>query len=152
MAVNKKSNIIAYTIITVFVIWIAISEWRDSNCDDAYVIVTSCKGDGRNRSGSSSIEDSPDTIMSNIVKGAKAEQDSIKWRRALIVSYIVALLISVTVCSNGSLIVWPRFLTCMVIVWAAMYFTMNFYSAHISAPITENIKDSISLLKSKIVY
>jgi hypothetical protein len=150
MGVSKRSNIIAYTLITILVVWIAISEWRDNNCDDAYVIVTSCKGDGRNTRGSSSPDDTPNQILSNIEEGAKSEEDSIKWRRALIVSYITSLLISVTVCSNGSLIEWPRFLTCMVIVWAAIYFTMNFYSAHVSSVISKNIGDSIQLLKNKI--
>jgi len=145
-------NVIMYILLFGTVVYITLMEHADWFCSDLHGFTfTECKGEGLPYRGSTpSSSDSILTLLHKIDIGSKAENNSIKWRKAALLSVIIVLALFTLVCTPGSLPEWNIFYTGSFISFAVLYFMLNFYSYHYSSLPEKNIRDSVKLLKEKL--
>jgi predicted membrane channel-forming protein YqfA (hemolysin III family) len=82
-----------------------------------------------------------------IVKAANSENEAIKWRKAFILSVIIAGFIWVL--AAASLPSWQIFYTSVFLGSLILYFTSNYYDYHIFATPRKHIADAVDKIVAK---
>ena len=144
-------NVIAYIAIFLFIGIVYLIEKRDWTCTNSYDVTKECiKGDGMAYRGSKpSSSDSTATLFDKILLASGAENASIKWRRALLLSFSVIIVCYLLVITPGRLPVWTQFVTCVLIGAGLLYFSFNYYSYHRFRVPEQYIQESIQVLRSR---
>lgn len=128
----KLFEIVMYVIILGLALFLASSEHKDWGCEDPYILFEKCKpAEGMSYRGSKPEKDDDcSTLLKKINIAASAPSKSIKWRKSFVVSVIISLLIFGLVVSPGRLPKWTTFYLSVLIGFAVVYFSLNFYDFH----------------------
>lgn len=143
---------IMYGVLLVIVILVSYIESRDWKCENSYDITQPCKqNDGMPYRGSKpDDEDSSEILLRKINKASEAEQNSIKWRRSVVMAITITFLIYVLVITPSSLPKWTEFYLVSIIAAAVMYYNFNYYSYHNYKKPQEYIEKCTTLLGERI--
>jgi len=95
--------------------------------------------------GKPEIDDKKDTLFAKILTSCKHEVTSIKWRRAVVMSTIIALL-SIYVLKSR-LPSLREFLIIFIISYVTIYATEVFYEQSLANPAIRQINEIIEILK-----
>lgn len=151
-------NTIAYSLLLAIFIFIFRTEMTDVHCPKLKGSTHKiCEDEGGMcYSGTRpNNADSCKTLIEKIYKGAGAEQASIKWRRALILSMIIVLLIcvflgSILRASNFNFLPdWRTFCIGVLIVFVPILGSFMYYSFHVFGVAESWMKGSIKELERK---
>lgn len=125
-------------------------EFTDLRCPSTKASAKQC-GPGKGVAyvkGRPFTRDSPDTLLDKISLSSSYENNTVKWRRCLIFSFFVTVIIFLLVFSR--LPCGKELLICVLILYCCMYFMLSFYQNEISRPATRQIDVSIDLLRDKL--
>lgn len=135
-------NIVGYSAIGFGLLGVYLIERRDWECLNSYQLYEKCKpGEGMAYRGSTpSSTDPPNVLLEKINKAAMSEYNSIKWRRALVISAGMVVIVFALFCTPGRLPKWYVFLGALLACFGVMYFIFNYYSFHRFMVPANNIK------------
>ena len=88
------------------------------------------------------------TLLDKIEHSAKYENNSVKWRRALIFSVIMTLIIFGFL--HGGLPTGQEFLIVALILYIGIYFMLTYYERKLARPVNKQINQSVTLIKEKL--
>lgn len=147
-----RTNVVMYIILFLMVALVLRIETRDWACSNAYQMNEYCDGKGAMPYRGSKPEegDSVSTLLYKIDVAAGAEQKSIKWRRALTLSFFIALISYGLVITPGKLPKWTDMYLVILIGTSILYFSFNYYSYHAFKNAEENIKQSTDMLRERV--
>lgn len=143
-------DFIMYAILLGAVIFVTYLDKKDWECPDPWISKDKCEGVEMAlwNTKPNSDDDIPQ-LVEKINKASKVEGASVKWRRSLLLSAIIVLLIFILVITPGYLPQWPKFYVSVLIGFAILYFQFSYYSYHRYKDGEENIQDATKILKEK---
>ena len=158
-------NWVVYTILIIFTCYIWYIENRDIHCPNLDATKEECDSEGGMSFSHTkpSSNDSCEILLDKINKASGAEENSIKWRRAFILS--VAIMFALCILLNNLFISnttqgfssdtiflpdWRVFLLGLLICFSILLGNFIYYSYHIFGVAEDWIKESIKILKTKI--
>lgn len=142
-------NTYMYILLAIFLLAVYLIEKRDWTCMNSYDLTDACiKGDGMPYRGSRPLEtDSPKELLQKINIASRTEQNSIKWRRAFILSCSIMFLVYILLITPSSLPHWTTFYLATITGFSVLYFSFNYYSYHRFKKPGEYIRLSTKYLK-----
>jgi len=146
-------NVLMYGLLLVALFIVNRIEQNDWHCHNPYEWWEKCKvaDEGMAFRGSTPKQgDSSRVLLDKIDNAAGAENNSIKWRRTLIVSTIIVFLIFVLVITPANLPEWNIFYLSILISWAILYFNFSNYSYHKYGDARRNIEASTNMLRENL--
>lgn len=144
-------DLLMYVILAVVVIWVWRVESIDVKCPDFDSDEARCKNEGgMSFSGTRPADtDSCQDLLAKLRKGAGAEQASIKWRRALVLSSVSMVVMWVLVGTPGTLPDWKTLYLSILIGYLVLFSSFNYYSYHVYGTAERWMKDAIRELEQK---
>jgi hypothetical protein len=145
-------DIIIYIIVIFLVIKAYKSEALDLFCGKD--VKSYCKnlcGDNKGKyyvDGQGDKDDSIPTLLSKIEINASADDNTVKWRRSLLLAFICTMLIFIVVLTK--LPTGTELITTVLIIFIITYFSFSFYQYHYYRYPTFNIHKNVNLLRQKL--
>ena len=144
-------NIIMYILIFAFTIF----AWRTEHIDVHCPSFTSSREECASQGGMSFSGTKPDpsdscrALMEKIRKAAGAEQRSIKWRRAFLLSVAIMGAVWVLVGTPGSLPDWKPFYISVLLSFAVLFGSYTYYSYHVYGLAEKWVGDALDEMERK---
>ena len=144
-------NWVMYAVLALAAIFVAYIENKDIRCPTFTASKEECdNGGGMAFSGTKPSEtDTCQQLINKILKAAGAEQASIKWRRAFILSVSIMVIMWVLVGTPGTLPDWKILYLSILVAYAILFGSFNYYSYHVFGRAETWLKDSINELMAK---
>lgn len=98
--------------------------------------------------GQGNKSDSVSTLLSKIEINADTDENTVKWRRSLLLAFICTLLIFIVVLAK--LPTGTELITTLLIIYIIVYFSFSFYQYHYYRYPTFNIHKNVNLLRQKL--
>lgn len=135
------------------VCWLLILyiEGQDNKCSGIYFTrplssSSSCHpGDGPFKSSLPSTSDSCETLISKVKDASSIDQRSVKWRRSIIYSTVICVLLFVFVLKEK--MEWTKLYLSIFVSSAFLYLMFNYYSYHVSSIAAEHASDALDIMK-----
>lgn len=145
-------NIIIYTIVIYIIIFAIRSEKLDLFCPKEYSKEYDCKecGDGKGKyyiDGKGNLSDSPSVLLDKIILVSKYQENTVKWRRSIVLAFIICILFS--------LLVLRRFMEgyelviSMFTIFIIIYQSYSYYQFHYDRYPEFYIKKNVEYLRKK---
>ena len=161
MNISIFINILAYIIIFICIYFVLWLENRDNKCSELWNKNAICNYEnGMPWRNSKPLEsDNYYQLLKRIKNASNAESNSIKWRRSLILSFIISLLFWILIigcssygftsemCNFIPLPRWEVFLLTLLSSFTVLYYSFNYYSYHIFSIPANHIHESLKILK-----
>ncbi len=146
-------NIIGYLVLLFIIVYYVMEvESRDMFCPTGSKKFKQppCKdGNGKNHSENRPApDDSIDTSLNKIANLSRLELQTVRWRRALILSFISAVLISLLVFRK--LFSFPKFLLIMLLIFIPFYTSISYFNFHHAKYGNIYIEENIQAIKDKL--
>lgn len=103
-----------------------------------------------NREMIPSEKDTTDELKTKILKAAVIESKTVKWRVSLIIAIASTFLLHLFLLTPGRMPEWLTFYNCILITFIVIYFYFNYMAFHYSEDPSNNIKNAVNLLISRI--
>lgn len=143
-------TILIYTVLICVTVYAIKMEYTDLRCPTTKTHSKHC-GPGKGAAyyrGRPFTRDTPDILLDKISLSGGYENNAVKWRRCLIFSLLVTLIIFLLVFTR--LPSGKELLICVLVLYCCMYFMLSFYQNQISRYATRQIDVSLDLLRDKI--
>jgi len=148
---STTENLIMYAILGAAVAFVWYVETKDIRCPTFTSSSTECdNGGGMSFSYTKpSNTDSCKLLIEKLRKASGSEQASIKWRRSLILSTTVMILMWLLVGTPGGLPDWKTLYLSILVAYVIIFGSFNYYSYHVFGRAETWMKDTIRELESK---
>lgn len=144
-------NFVMYVVLGLFTILVWYIETKDIKCPTISSSSQECEnGGGMSFSYTKPADDDTcQKLIEKIYKGAGAEQSSIKWRRSFTLSVSIMVVMWILVGTPGKLPDWKTLYLSVLISYAIIFGSFNYYSYHVFGKAESWMKDSIKELEKK---
>jgi hypothetical protein len=144
-------QIVMYALLLSFTVYIWYIEHRDIHCPSLNSDRKTCDEEGGMAfSGTQpSKNDTCQQLVNKIKRAGTAEQRSVKWRLALLMSVSIMLVMWLLVGTPGTLPDWKTFYLSVFISFGILLGMFIYYSYHIYGTASNWFKQSIRLLQNK---
>ena len=148
---SSTENLVMYALLVLVTIFVWRIESKDIRCPTFSSTSEECEnGGGMSFSYTKPADtDSCKNLIDKIYKGAGCEQASIKWRRSLILSVWIMIVMWLLVGTPGTLPDWKILYLSILVAYVLLFGNFNYYSYHVFGRAENWMKDSIRELQSK---
>ena len=143
-------TILIYSVLFIVTLYAIKMEFTDLRCPSTKSTSKQC-GPGRGSAyvkGRPYTRDPPETLLNKISLSSSYENNTVKWRRCLIFSFVVTFIIFLLVLTR--LPQGKELLICVLILYCTLYFMLSFYQNEVSRHATRQIDVSLDLLRDKL--
>lgn len=142
---------LGYFLIFIFLIFALLAEYSDLYCPHPKCKNLCRKGHGMPYyHGIGKEDDDFDVLLNKIKLTVRYENNSVKWRRAIIIAFIITLiLIPLLYCRLADLY---EIIIIFIVVYLALYLCFIFYNDTLSSEAVEVVDKNCKLLRQKINY
>lgn len=132
------------------------TEVQDNKCSNIYFngfFKDSCRpGDGPFRDQKPLPTDDCPLLFTKINEAANYDQNSVKWRRALIYGSIISVLLwTLVILPQGGMPNIRSLVLTILISSFVLYFMFNYYSYHVSSIPASYVKQAVDLVQQKCI-
>ena len=144
-------DVVMYAILLLSVGFIGWVEKQDLSCPDVFSPESQCaEGKGMPFRGTEPRqEDDCNTLLDKAEKASGVEERSIKWRRSFVLGAVISFLFWILIATPGCLPSWEKMYMSVIICFATLYFSMNFFAYHTVKKAASYAKVSVSEIRNK---
>ena len=145
------SGIVAYLVLFGFTLFILRVENTDTHCPNFSASKEECEAQGgMSFTGTKPSEgDTCTELIAKIRKGSKAESESIKWRKSLVLAVGIMAAVFFLLVTPGGLPDWKLFYLATLIGFVVLFGVFDYYSYHVFGISEKWIGESLDLLEKK---
>lgn len=146
---RNYTAILAYVLLFGFTIFILKVENTDVHCPNFNSSPQECEAQGGMSFAGTKPNpgDTCEELISKIRKGSKAESESIKWRKSLIISVGIMAIIFPLLVTPGSFPDWKIFYLSCMIGFVVLTGVFDYYSYHVFGISEKWVGESLDLLE-----